>query len=103
MLLQYAVDARGVLAPFLGDNATAAIGCGFFQAGGFRKYEPAQSCQHVRQARLQETQEFLGRTRIWHGAEMLPTRRNQSNLAIRRAGRSSRNLSVRSRFIATGR
>src|SRR5436309_13448564 len=91
MLLGYEVDAHRVLAPFLGDEAPASIGRGLFQAGGLRRHEPAQRRKHLRQTRLQETKEFLARMEIWHGAEMLSTRRTQSNVAIRRAGRNSRN------------
>jgi hypothetical protein len=81
MLLRDTFHARALSIPFFGDDATATIGGGFFQAGRFRSHKPAQHREHLRQARLQEAQELFGEMRIRHGAEMLSTRRDQSKRA----------------------
>jgi hypothetical protein len=64
---------------FFGDDATATIGGGLFQAGGFRIHEPAQCREHLRQARLQVLQELLREMGIRHGAEMLSMHGDQGN------------------------
>jgi hypothetical protein len=81
MLLRDSLRARVVLFPFFGDDHTATIGGGFFQAGGFCIYETAQRREHLREARLQQAQELLGEIGIRHGEEMLSMRGDQSNRA----------------------
>jgi hypothetical protein len=81
MLLRDTLDAHASFAPFFRDEAAAAIGGIFFKAGRFRKNKPAQSGEHLRQARLQAAQELCGEVSIRHGAEMLSTRHDQSNQA----------------------
>jgi hypothetical protein len=60
MHLRETFDLSAVLAPFGGDDSAAVIGGKFFQAGRFGDHEAAQNVEHLRQARLQEAQEFFG-------------------------------------------
>jgi len=48
MFLGDALDLEAAFAPFRGDDGGAAVGVGFFEAGGFGEDEAAQSGEHVR-------------------------------------------------------
>ncbi len=80
MFLCDSIHAHVEFIPFLGDDAAATIGGGFFQAGRFRSHESAQRREHLRQTRLQEAQKLLGGMGIRHGADMLTMARKCSNL-----------------------
>lgn len=93
MVLEDAFDARVPLPPFLGDEATATVGGGFFKTGRFRGHELAENREHLRQARFQKAQKFFGRVWFRHGEDMLATLSKQSNPAkSRKASENGRGV-----------
>ena len=52
VFLRDAFNVRATLSPLFRNNAAAAVGCGFFEAGRFRSHEAPQNAQHVRELRL---------------------------------------------------
>ncbi len=47
--------------PFLGDQGAAAVGDAFFKAGRLGNHKSAQSREHLRQPRLQDSKELFGK------------------------------------------
>jgi hypothetical protein len=71
--LRNALDARAALAPLGSEQVAATVGGNFFEAGRLRPDQLLERGEHLRQARFQDTQEFLGVVSVRHGRDMLAT------------------------------
>ena len=81
MFLRAAMDLQPMFVPFGGDDSAAAVGVGFFEAGGFGDYKTAKGVEHLRQGWLKEVFDFLGGKGSGHCANMLTMRRGMGNEA----------------------
>src|SRR5580658_10101055 len=70
-LLRDALDVCAALAPFSGENVTAAVGRSLFKARRFREDKPLDRGKHIRQTFFQMPQEFFGVVGVRHGRDML--------------------------------
>ena len=64
-LLEY-LDPGAAEHPFVGEVIAAAIGGLLFEAGRFNERKLAQTLQHLREARTQESKEGAGKRSLGH-------------------------------------
>jgi hypothetical protein len=81
MFLRDAFYMGTALAPFRREQAAAAVGRGFFEAGRFGEDQGAEGCEHLAEAGRQGLQQFLGGMGLRHGPHMLAAQGTTGNTA----------------------
>lgn len=79
MFLRDALDLQSALAPFRRDNFAAAVGGGFFEAGGLRKHKAAKGAEHLWEGGLQQAMDLRCARGNGHCVDMLTMARRMSN------------------------
>jgi hypothetical protein len=90
MFLRAAMDFQPMFVPFGRDDSAAAVGVGFFEAGGFGDYKTAKGVEHLRQGWLKEVFDFLSDKESGHCANMLTMRRGKATKHERGVAGSSK-------------